>query len=329
MRRREFVSLLGGTAMAWPIAARAQPREGVRRVGVMLPYAETDQEAQARVQTFRQTLAELGWVEGRNLHIDVRWTGTDVVRQRSQARELIALAPQVIMTVTATATRVMREATQSVPIVFVQLVDPVAGGVVSNLARPEANATGFMLYEHAFVGKWLSLFKDIAPRLRRVALLYGSASDTFTSWIPIAQEAGERLALKVTAENVLDSTELESAIAAMAGGNDGGFVVLPSPFILSNRAATIALAAKYRVPAIYYARIYAADGGLMSYGADPKIQYREGAIYVDRILRGAKPSELPVQFATKFELVINLKTAKALGLDVSQQLQFLADEVIE
>ena len=163
----------------------------------------------------------------------------------------------------------------------------MAEGVVSNLARPEANATGFMLYEHAFVGKWLSLFKDIAPRLRRVALLYGGARDTFiTSWMPIAQEAGERLALKVTATNVLNPTELESAIAAMAGGNDGGVVVLPSPFILANRATTIALAAKYRVPAVYYTRIYAAEGGLMSYGAEPKLQYRDGATYVDRLLHG-------------------------------------------
>jgi putative ABC transport system substrate-binding protein len=229
------------------------------------------------------------------------------------------------MTATLSATRAMREATQTVPMVFVQVVDPVVGGVVSNLARPEANVTGFMLYEPSLAGKWLSLLKDMVPRLSRVALLH---SGDVGMWVPTAKEAGERLALKVTAVNVLNRTELESVIA-MAGGDDGGLVLLPNIFNFTNRAATIALAAKYRVPAIYVARTYALEGGLMSYGADVKAQYRDGATYVDRILRGAKLSELPVQFATKFEFVINLKAAKALGLDVSQQLQFLADEVIE
>jgi putative tryptophan/tyrosine transport system substrate-binding protein len=269
-------------------------------------------------------------VDGRNLRIDVRWAGTDQALQRRQARELVALAPQVLMTATATTTRIMREATQTIPIAFVQLVDPVEAKVVSNLPRPEANVTGFMIYDYSLAGKWLNLLKDMTPRISRVALLYGGGSDTSTTpWMPIAQEAVERLALKVTASNVLNPTELESAIAAMAGGNDGGVVVLPSPFILANRAAMIALAAKYRVPAVYYARIYAADGGLISYGADPKSQYHDGATYVDRILRGAKVSDLPVQFATKFELVINLKTAKALGLDVPATVLVRADEVIE
>ena len=230
------------------------------------------------------------------------------------------------MTATLSATRAMREATQTVPIVFVQLVDPVAGGIMPNLARPEANVTGFMLYEPSLAGKWLSLLKDMVPRLGRGALLHSGDAGM---WMPTAKEAGERLALKVTAVNVLNRTELESVVAAMAGGDDGGLVLLPNIFNFTNRAATIALAAKYRVPAIYVARTYAAEGGLMSYGADAKAQYRDGATYVDRILRGAKLTELPVQFATKFEFVINLKTAKALDLDVSQQLQFLADEVIE
>jgi putative tryptophan/tyrosine transport system substrate-binding protein len=326
VNRREFIAGLG-SATAWPLAVRAQQGERVRRVGLLMPFAEADQEAQARVQMFRQTLADLGWAEGRNLYIDVRWAGTDIARQRSQARELVALAPQVIMTATVSATRVMREATPTVPIIFVQLVDPVARGVVSNLARPEGNATGFMIYEPSLAGKWLNLLKDVSPQLSRVALLY--SGDDVGIWMPTAAEAGERLALKVTGGNVLNRTELESAIAAMAGGDDGGIVLLPNVFNFTNRAATITLAAKYRVPAIYVARIYAAEGGLMSYGADAKVQYRDGATYVDRILRGAKVSELPVQFATKFELVINLKTAKALGLTVPQSILLRADEVIE
>jgi putative ABC transport system substrate-binding protein len=325
MRRREFGTLLGGAA-AWPITVHAQ-QTGSASVGVLVPFAEADQEAQARIQTFRQALADLGWTEGRNLRLDVRWAGTDIALQRSQARELVALAPQVIMTANATATRVMQETTKTVPIVFVQTIDPVAGGIVSSLARPEGNSTGFMIYERSLVGKWLSLLKDMAPRLSRVALLYTGDVDL---WMPTAKEAGERLALKITADNVINLIELESAVAAMARGNDGGLVVLPNTsFGFANRAATIALAAKYSVPAIYVTRSYAEEGGLISYGADAKLQYRDGATYVDRILRGTKVSELPVQFATKFELVINLKTAKALGLDVSYQLQILADEVIE
>jgi putative tryptophan/tyrosine transport system substrate-binding protein len=329
MQRRSFITLVGGAAAAWPLTARAQQDRGVWRVGVLVPYPEADEEAQARVQTFRQALANLGWVEGRNIRIDVRWAGTDQALQRRLARELVALAPHVIMTATATATRVMREVTQTIPIVFVQLVDPVEAGIVSNLPRPESNVTGFMIYDYSLAGKWLSLLKDMTPRISRVALLYVGSGDSLNRWTPIALEAGERRDLKVTVGNVLNLAELESAIAGMADGNDGGVVFLPSPFILANRAATIALAAKYRVPAIYYARIYAADGGLISYGADPNSQYHDGANYVDRILRGAKPGDLPVQFATKFELVLNVNTAKALDLDVSQQLQFLADEVIE
>jgi putative tryptophan/tyrosine transport system substrate-binding protein len=324
MRRRGFISLAGAVA-AWPQAAVGQQDGRERRVGVLLPFAESDQEAQARLQVFRRTLADLGWTEGRNFRIDVRWAGSDIARQRSRAHELVVLMPQVILTATASTTRAMREATQIVPIVFVQLVDPVAVGVVSNLARPDTNVTGFMIYEPSLAGKWFSLLKDMVPSLRRVTLLYGGDVNT---WMPIANEAGERLSLLVTAAGALNLTELESVIAALAGG-DGGLVLLPNVFTFNNRAAIFALTAKYRVPAIYVGRTYAAEGGLMSYGADQKLQYRDGATYVDRILRGAKPVNLPVQFATKFELVINLKTAKALGLDVRPDLLTLADEIIE
>jgi putative ABC transport system substrate-binding protein len=329
MKRREFITLLGA-ATAWPRAARAQQDGRVRRVGVLMPFAEADPEGQARFAAFQQKLADLGWIEGRNLRLDVRWAGPDVAPQRSHARELVALAPDVILVNSTTATQALRDATRTIPIVFVALSDPVVTGIVSNLARPEANVTGFMLYEYSMAGKWLSLLKDMAPKLSRVALLFNpdtSPQDAF--YVRVAQDAGERLALKITEARVRDAAGIEPAIAAMAGSDDGGLLVLPDVFNFLNRATTIALAAKYRVPAIYYGRFWVVDGGLMSYGADPRLQFRDGATYVDRILRGAKPGELPVQFATKFELVLNLKTAKALGLDVSTNMLSIADDVID
>jgi putative tryptophan/tyrosine transport system substrate-binding protein len=329
MQRRTFLSGLGAAA-ACPVAARAQQGERVRRVGVLTANAEADPEGQARIQAFRQGLTDLGWVEGRNLRLDVHWAGADVARQQSHARDLVTLAPDVILATNTTTTQALRDATRTIPIVFVYVSDPVVTRVVTNLPRPEANITGFMTFEHSLAGKWLSLLKDMAPRLARFALLFNP--DTASSaplFVRTAHEAGERLKLKITAASVGDAAGIETAIAAMADSDDGGLLVVPDIFNTSNRATMIALAAKYRVPAIYFDRAFAVDGGLMSYGADAKLGFRDGATYVDRILRGAKPGELPVQFATKFELVINLKTAKALGLDVSQQLQFLADEVIE
>jgi putative tryptophan/tyrosine transport system substrate-binding protein len=328
MRRRDFLTLLGGAAAAWPFAARAQQDGRMRRVGVLFSFGEADQEAQVRFQVFRLGLADLGWVESRNLRLDVRWGEPDAARLRSLARELVALAPEVILTTSTANTQAARDATQSIPLVFVTLSDPVTSGVVTNQARPEANVTGFMGYEYSLAGKWLNLLKDIAPRLGRVALLFHAdvAAPYASYYVRAAQEAGERLAVKAMAAPVRDAAGIEVAIAGIAGSNDGGLIVVPG---IRDIPAIIALAAKYRAPAIYPARPYAAEGGLMSYGPDTRAQYHDGATYVDRILRGAKVSELPVQFATKFELVINLKTAKALGLDVTQQLQLSADEVIE
>jgi putative tryptophan/tyrosine transport system substrate-binding protein len=330
MRRREFISLLGGAAVG-PIAARAQQPDRVRRVGVLMPFAETDRDGQRPIQTFRQGLADLGWIEGRNLRIDVGWAGPDAAAQRSHARDLVALAPEVILasgTIASQALRdATRDATRAIPIIFVGLIDPVATGIVSNLARPEANVTGFMNYEHSMAGKWLSLLKDVAPRLTRVAVLFHPEHTWAPFYVRTAQDAGERLSLKVTAAVVPDVAAIEPAIAAMSG--DGGLVILPDGFNIANRATTIALAAKHRVPAIYTGRYNVVDGGLMSYGAEILVAFRDGATYVDRILRGAKPGELPVQFATKFDLVINLKTAKALGLELPQTLLALADEIIE
>jgi putative ABC transport system substrate-binding protein len=328
MRRREFIAALGGAA-AWPIAARAQQDGRARRVGVLMTYDEADRAAQARLRSFWQGLADLGWIDGRNVHIDVRWAGTDAARQQSDARELVATMPDVILVTNTPATQALRNATRTIPIVFVGLSDPVANGLLLNLARPEANITGFTAFENSMAGKWLSLLKDISPGLARVALLFNPSTAPYSQlYVPTAQDAAERLAIKVTPAHFRDASGIEPAVAAMAGSG-GGLLVLPDISNTLNSATTTALAAKYRVPAIYYNRFFAADGGLMSYGADQARQYRDGATYVDRILRGTRPAELSVQFATKFELVINLKTAKTLGLEVPPTLLASVDEVIE
>jgi len=330
MRRRDFIAAIGGMAAAWPVGARGQQDLRVRRVGVLMGLAEAEPEGRARIEAFRQGLTDLGWVEGRNLHLDVRWAGLDVQRQQSYARDLVAMGPEVILSGTTTTTGALRNETQRIPIVFVGLQDPVVNGIVSNLARPEANVTGFTGYEYSMAGKWLSLLKDMAPRLTRVALLFNPDTAPFAPlYLRVGQEAGERLSLEVTGAGVREAAGIEPAIAALAGALDGGVLVFPDAFNNANRATTIALAAKYRVPAIYYDRFFVTEGGLISYGMELRLQYRDSAAYVDRILRGAKVADLPVKFATKFGLAINLKTAKALGLDVSQQLLLLADEVIE
>jgi putative ABC transport system substrate-binding protein len=300
IRRREFIAGLGGAAL--PAMACAQQGERVRRVGVLMGYAETDQVAQARFAAFPHGLASLGWVERRNLRLDVRWAGTDVARQQSHARELVALSPEVILSSNTAATQALREATRTIPIVFVTLSDPVATGVVSNLARPEANVTGFMNWENSMAGKWLSLLKDMVPQLTQVALLFSSASPSAPFYVRVAQEAGERLAVNITAAGVRDQTDIESTIAVLAGSAHSGLLVLPDILNNSNVDTIVTLAAKYRVPAIYPSSVYASAGGLISYGPDPRLPFRDGATYVDRILRGAKPGDLPVQFATKFEL---------------------------
>jgi putative ABC transport system substrate-binding protein len=328
MRRREFISLLGG-AVACPRVAVAQERRPMRYVGVLTGNVETDPDAQTRVQAFRKGLADLGWEEGSNVRLDVRWPGPDVTRQQSHAYDLVAQAPDAILTTSTPTTRALRSVTRTIPIVFVGLSDPVATGMVSNLARPEANATGFMLYEHSLAGKWLTLLKDVVPSLTRVALFFNPDTSPYAPfYLQTARETGERVALKVSAAGVRDGAGIDPAVAAMSGANDGGLIVLPDGgFTAAHGAAIIALAAQYRVPAIYAVRFYAVNGGLMSYGADLTRQFRDGASYVDRILRGAQPAELPVQFATKFELVINLKAANALGLTVPRRLLIDAEVI--
>jgi len=329
MRRREFVGLIGGVA-AWPLAARAQQDGRVRRVGVLMGFAQDDQESLARIGAFKQGLAAAGWIEGRNLSVDVRWAGPNVARQREAARDLISLMPEVVLATSTTVTQALRENTDRIPIVFVGLADPVITKVVSNLARPEGNVTGFMSFEYSLSEKWLSLLKDMTPGLKRVAVLFNPDSAPFAPfYLHAAHEAGQRLGLDVLAASVRNSADIEPAIASLAGSSDGGLFILPHPFAVPNRSQTILLTAKYRVAAMYYARFFVTEGGLMSYGPDVRVAYRDGATYVDRILHGAKPADLPVQFATKFELAINLKTAKALGLTVSQDLVSIADELIE
>jgi putative ABC transport system substrate-binding protein len=327
VKRREFITLLGSAAAAWPLAAGAQQDGRMRRVGVLMPFVEANRDGRAPIQVFRERLAELGWVEGRNLRIDVGWAGPDVGAQRSHARDLVARGPEVMLASGTVATQALRDATRTIPIVFVGLSDPVATGIVSNLARPEANVTGFMNIEHSMAGKWLSLLKDMVPQLSRVAVLFHDEAPWAVFYVQAAQNAGERLSLKTTAAVVHEVAAIEPAIAAMSG--DGGLVVFPDSFNITNRATIIALTARYRVPAIYAGRYNVVDGGLMSYGAEVRPVFRDGATYVDRILRGAKSGELPVQFATKFDLVINRKTAKALGIDVPPIVLARTDEVIE
>jgi putative ABC transport system substrate-binding protein len=326
MRRRELLILIA--TAAGPNIVGAQQEKPRRRVGVLTGNIETDPDAQTRVQAFKQGLADLGWIEGRNLHIEVRWPGPDVARQQAYARELVALAPDVILTTSTPTTRALRDTTQTIPVVFVGLSDPVATGIVSNIARPEVNVTGFMLYEHSLAGKWLTLLKDMSPALKRVAVLFNPQTAPYASfYIRSAQEVSERLGVSVSGAEVSSVAEIDLALSRMEG-SDGGVMVLPDGgFVAANNASLIALAAKYRVPAIYAVRVYALNGGLMSYGADLTSQFRDGATYVDQILRGVKPAELPVRFAAKFDLVINLRAADALGLRVPRHLMVGAEMV--
>jgi putative tryptophan/tyrosine transport system substrate-binding protein len=329
MRRREFVSLLGGAA-SWPLAGRAQQGGGVRRIGILLPVAADDAEFQARVGAFLQALALLGWSIGRNVRIDTRWAGASAVEIRRHAAELVALAPDVILAHGAPTLGPLLQATRTVPIVFPIAGDPVAAGFVDSLARPGGNVTGFMDLEYGMAGKWLELLKHIASGVTRVAVLRDPATPTGPAQFGIIQAVAPSLGMQVIPVNVRDDTaEIERAVAAFAHSSNGGLIVTPSGWASVHRDLIITLAARHKLPAVYFARYFVTDGGLVSHGIDIIDQYRSAAGYVDRILKGEKPANLPVQAPTKFELVINLKTAKALGLDVPPTLLARADEVIE
>jgi putative ABC transport system substrate-binding protein len=329
MRRREFITLLGGAAAAWPLAARAQQPGKVRRIGVLTPFGENDPEVQARLAAFKQRLQDLGWTDGRNVRIDYRFTGENTERIRIGAAELVAIAPDVIVVYANPAVAALRQATRDIPIVFVQVSDPVGSGFVASLARPGGNITGFHNFETAIGGKWLEVLKQIAPGVRRVAVVHNPDIAAHVAFMRAAEAASTALGGTVAAAGVRTAADIESTLTAFAREPNGGLIVAPSPINSTSRELIIALAARLGLPAIYPYPYYPASGGLVSYGFDQIEQSWGAASYVDRILRGANPGELPVQLPTKYQLVINLKTAKALGLDVSLQLQQRADELIE
>jgi putative ABC transport system substrate-binding protein len=330
MRRREFVTLLGGAAVASPLAARAQQPDRVRRLGVMVSGpSEADAEGQARVAALKLGLLERGWVEGRNLKIDYRWPGADTGRMRVYAAELVGLNPDVIFAAPSGALAEVQRATRTIPVVFVQVSDPVGAGFVASLAHPGGNITGFALFEFGVGTKWLELLKQIVPSAARVAVIYDPATPNAAGFLPLIEAASRSSGVDVFAHSVRNATEIESVITAFAAGPNGGVIAIPSALITAQRNLIISLANRFSLPSVFAFRYYAVAGGLVSYGVDNIDLYRRSAAYVDRILNGEKPGDLPVQEATKFQLVINLKTAKALGLTVPPALLATADEVIE
>jgi len=330
MRRREFVTLLGGAAIVWPLAARAQQPDRMRRIDVLMAYAESDPEGQALVAAFREGLQKLGWTESRNIRIDTRWAAADVELMQRFAREIVELRPDLILTQNTPTTAVMLQQTRSIPIIFATVSDPVGSGFVAGLPRPGGNVTGFIDMEASLAGKWLELLKEIAPRINRVAFLFNPATAPYAEYyLNPFKAAAASFAVEAIAAPVHDTSSLESVIATQAREPNGGLIVLPSAFLNVHREEVTSLAARYRLPTVYPWRFYNKLGGLLSYGIDLPDNYRRAAIYADRILKGAKPNELPVQAPVRFELVINMKTAKALGLDVPLILQQRADAVIE
>jgi putative tryptophan/tyrosine transport system substrate-binding protein len=328
MRRREFITLLGGAAAAWPLAARAQQRERMRRIGVLMTTAAGDPEGQSRVAAFLQGLQPLGWTVGANVQIDIRFA-VEPDRIRQEAEQLAASAPDIILANSSAGIGALLQSTRTVPIVFAVVADPVGAGFVSSLSRPGGNATGFTNFEYGIGGKWLELLKELRPGLRRAAVIRDPTTAVALGQFGAIQGAAPSFGVEVTPVNLTDVGEIEQAIAAFARSANGGLVILGGPLILAHRDLIIALAARHRLPAVYPQRFFAAAGGLISYGPDFLGQYRRAAGYVDRILKGEKPADLPVQAPTKYDLVINLKTAKALGLEVPPMLLARADEVIE
>jgi len=328
VKRRQFITLLGGAAAAWPLAAHAQQPDRVRRIGVLMTLAADDPEGQARVAAFRQGLQQLGWTGGHEVQIEIRWA-TSNIEARKHAAELVALAPDLILATGSPTVAALQQATRSVPIVFVNVADPVGAGFVDGLARPGGNITGFALYEYSMSGKFLELLKEIAPRVTRVAVLRDPAIAAGSGQLGVIQALAPSFGVELTPIGVREPGEIERGISAIAHGPNGGVIVTGSPLAVIHRELIIALAARHRLPAVYFYRFFVREGGLISYGPDSIDPYRRAAGYVDRILKGEKPANLPVQAPTKFELAINLKTAKALGLKIPDRLLALADEVIE
>ena len=329
MRRREFITLLGGAASAWPLVALAQQPRRMRRIGVLTPFPADDAEGHARLTAFTQALQQLGWTDGQNVRIDYRWGPGNPATMRKYATELVALEPDVVLALTTAAMGPLLEASRTVPIVFVTVADPVGAGFVETLARPGGNATGFTPYEYSISGKWLELLKEVAPRVTRAAVLRDTSIAVGLAQFGAIQAVAPSLGLELRPVDVRDAGEIERALAAFAQGSNDGMIVIGSPSAAIHRGLITALAAKHRLPAVYNTRLFTDAGGLISYGPDFLEQHRRAAGYVDRILKGEKPGDLPVQAPTKYELVINLKTAKALGLDMPASVLARADEVIE
>ena len=328
MKRREFITLLGGAA-AWPLVARAQQAERVRRVAVLMSTTESDPETQHYIKSFLQKLQELGWEHDRNVQIEYRWGGANLDRIRTYATELVALKPDVILAQTALVVAPLQQETSTVPIVFMQIVDPLESGFVASLARPGGNLTGFTPFELSIATKWLELLKELAPGVARVATIFNPVQSPQLAQFRAIERVAPSVGVLVTRTGVSDPTDIESAVSAFARGSNGGLIVAANPITIAHRRLIIALADRYRLPAVYPYRYFVTDGGLISYGPHFADQYRQAAGYIDRILKGEKAGSLPVQAPTKYELVINLKTAKALALEVPPTLLARADEVIE
>jgi putative tryptophan/tyrosine transport system substrate-binding protein len=331
MRRRKFITLFGGAAATtvWPVRVRAQSSEPKRRIAILFNLAADDPEGQARLNSFLQGLRALGWIEGRNLRIDTRWGAGDAEHMRSYAAELVALAPDVVLASTSTTVEALQQATRSLPIIFVQFIDPVGSGVVASLARPGGNATGFTAFEYTTSGKWLELLKQISPQVTRAGVLHDPTLAVGTGQFAAIQAVAPTLGVELSPVEVRDANEIERAVTAFANSPNGGLIVTGSPLAAVHRDLIISLASRHKLPTVYFARYFIPKGGLISYGPDFVDQYRRAAEYVDRVLKGEKPADLPVQAPTKFELSINLKTAKNLGLTVPLTLLATANEVIE
>jgi putative ABC transport system substrate-binding protein len=330
LQRRDFITLLGGAAAGWPLSARAQQAERMRRIGVLMMYAESDAQAQALVAVFRAGLRDLGWTEDHKIRLDYRWATSDSESIQRSAKELVALEPDLILSSSTPTTALLLQQTRTIPIIFANIVDPVGSGFVASLPRPGGNITGFLNLEASMTGKWLELLKEIAPRVVRVAIFFNPSTAPYAEiYLNPFKAAAASLGMQAIVAPVRDMTEIDTVIAAQARDPNGGLMVMPDGFMFAHHAEIASLAARYRIPAVSSYRAFAKAGGLLSYGNDILDNYRRAATYADRILKGEKPSELPVQFPVKFELVINLPTAKALGLDVPASVLARADEVIE
>jgi len=327
VKRRDFITLLGGAA-AWPLAANAQQPEAMRRIGILFSIGADDQQGQARHAAFVQRLRDLGWTEGGNVRIETRWAAGNAMDMRKYAAELISFAPNVILAAGGSTVVPLMQATNNIPIVFTGVSDPVGGGLVASLAGPSGNVTGFTAFEYSMSGKWLELLKDVAPTVKGVAVLRDPGIPQGIGQFGAVQPLGPSLGVEVSPLNVRDAVEIERDITAFAHGSNG-LIITASGLAIVHRELIVTLAARYKLPAIYFERFFVAGGGLISYGPDLLNQYRRAAGYVDRILKGEKPADLPVEAPTKYELVINLKTAKALGLDIPTTVLARADEVIE